>query len=99
MQGETLEETLQGVGPTAGEVGAEAVAADIFHALLVGEGRDGTCRVVLGEGLREEEEIGEAATRGEGGFLEGGKCRLYIDYDRGMMWLVWQPEEKINGPA
>ena len=59
-----------------GEVGPKAVAADVFHFMLVWEGRDGALRVFSTERLIEENEIGETATDFDGGLLEGGEVGL-----------------------
>lgn len=59
-----------------GEVGPKAVAADVFHFMLVWEGRDCALRVFSAERLIEENEIGETATDFDGGLLEGGEIGL-----------------------
>lgn len=59
-----------------GEVGPKAVAADVFHFMLVWQGRDGALRVFSAEGLIEENEIGETPADFDGGFLEGGEVGL-----------------------
>ena len=65
MQGQTGEETLEGVTAADGEVCAEAVAADVLHALAVGDGGHGGGGVVAVELFVEEDEVGEAAADGD----------------------------------
>jgi hypothetical protein len=64
------------VGAPLSEVRAEAVAADVLHALLVRYGRHGACWVVFAEGLVEEAKVGEAAADVGDWFLEGGEGGL-----------------------
>ena len=61
---------------TLSEVGAEAVPTDVFHFVLIRERGDGGGGVFSAEGLVEKDEVGEAATDGEGGFLERFEVRL-----------------------
>jgi len=65
-----------------GEIGAESIAADVFHLVFVGEGRNCTCWIFFGEGLVEEDEIGEASADGGGGLLEGGEGCLGLLVER-----------------
>lgn len=59
-----------------GEVGPKAVAADVFHFMLVWEWWDRALWVFSAERLVEKNEIGETATDFDGGFLEGGEVGL-----------------------
>ena len=59
-----------------GKVGPEAVAADVFHFMLVWEGWDCALGVFSAKRLVEENEIGETATNFDGGLLEGGEIGL-----------------------
>jgi hypothetical protein len=59
------------VGAPLCEIGSEAVAADVFHFVFVGEGRDGALGEFFGELFPEEDEVCEAAADGEFGALEG----------------------------
>lgn len=77
VEGQTDEEALQGVGAAGGEVGPEAVAADVLHALLVRQRGDGGGGVVAGELLEEEDKVGEAAADGGCFALEGGEGGLH----------------------
>lgn len=61
---------------TSGEVGAEAVATDVLHALLVRERRHSGSWVIFGELFPEEDEVGEAAADGGCFALEGREGRL-----------------------
>ena len=64
VEGQAGEEALEGVCSSEHEVRAEAVPADVFHALLVGEGRNGSGGEVFGELFPEEDKVGEAAADG-----------------------------------
>jgi hypothetical protein len=76
VQTQTDEEPLEGVRPTSGEVVAEAVAADILHALLIGYGGHGDSGEVARELFVEEDEVCEAAADGRVFLLEGGEGGL-----------------------
>ena len=76
MESYSREESLKGIGSTIHKVGSESIAADIFHFVFVGEGRNCTCWVFFGEGLVEKDEVGEASADGGGGLLEGGEVCL-----------------------
>lgn len=80
MQGESFQEAVQGVSSSMGKVRPKAIAADIFHFVLVGERRDGALRVFSAEDLVKKDEVGETATDFDGGFLEGGEIRLQWAY-------------------
>ena len=80
MQGESFQKAVQGVSSSMGEVRAKAVAADIFHFVLVWERRNGALRVFSAERLVEENEVGEPATNFDEGFLEGGEISLSWAY-------------------
>jgi hypothetical protein len=82
VEGEACEETIKRVGPTLGEIGAESIAADVFHLVFVGKRRNCTCWIFFGEGLVEEDEIGEASADGGGGLLEGGEGCLGLLVER-----------------
>lgn len=71
MEGCAHEEALEAVGSSVGEVGAEAIAADVLHALLIRERRDSAGREVFRESLVEEDEVGEAAADSSYRLLEG----------------------------
>lgn len=64
------------MSPSIGKVGPKAIAADVFHFMLVWEGRDCALRVFSAERLVEKNEIGEPATDFGGGLLEGGEVGL-----------------------
>lgn len=64
MERQSVQEALEGVGAAGGKVRAEAVAADIFHALLVGQRGHGSGGIVAGELFVEEYEVCEAAADG-----------------------------------
>ena len=70
MQGQTLEETMERVSPPGCEVWPEAVAADVFHFVLVWEWGDGGCGVILAQYFIKEDEVGEAPADRAGGGLE-----------------------------
>jgi hypothetical protein len=76
------EETMERVGPALGEVGAESIAADVFHFVFVGEGRYCTCWIFFGEGLVKEDEIREASANGGGGLLERRERCLAVSVER-----------------
>ena len=76
MQGESFQEAVQGVSSSMGKVRPKAVAADIFHFVLVWERGDGALRVFSAEHLVKENEIGETAAHFDGRFLEGGEVGL-----------------------
>lgn len=76
VQGDAAQEPLQRVGAAVREVRSEPVAPHVLHALLVGDRGHGARRVLAAEGLVKEDEVGEAAARGEGWFLEGGEGGL-----------------------
>lgn len=71
MQGQAVQETVQGGGAAGGEVGTEAVATDVLHLMLVGQGGNGALGVFVFEGFPEENEVREAAADGEVGAGEG----------------------------
>lgn len=60
MQGEALEETVEGVSTSISEVRAEAVTANIFHLVLVWEGGDSALWVFAAEVFIEENKVGKA---------------------------------------
>lgn len=76
MQGESFQEAVQGVSSPMGKVRSEAVAADVFHFVLVWERGDGALRVFSTEHFVKENEVGETTTNFDGGFLEGGEVGL-----------------------
>ena len=64
MERQSIQEALERVGAADGKIRAEAVAADIFHALLVGQRGHGSGGIVAGELFVEEYEVCEAAADG-----------------------------------
>lgn len=78
VEGQADEEALQRVGAAGGEVGPEAVPADVLHALLVRQGGHGGGGVLAGELLEEEDKVCEAAADGGGFALEGGEGGLTL---------------------
>lgn len=64
------------MGTALGEVGAEAVAADVFHLMLVWKGRDGTAGVLSMQRFVKKDKIREAATNAQGGSLKGFEIGL-----------------------
>ena len=69
------------MGAARGKVGAEAIAPDVLHALLVGEWRYGASNIVLGERLVEIYKVRKAAADGRDGFLKGRKSGLNREQD------------------
>lgn len=67
---------MEGVGAALGEIGTEAVAADIFHFVLVREWGNGVVWELDGEGFVEPDEVGEAAADLRVRFREGGEVGL-----------------------
>ena len=59
-----------------GKVRPKAVAADVFHFMLVWERWNGALRVFSAKHLVKENEVGETATDFDDGFLERGKVGL-----------------------
>ena len=73
---DAFEETVEGMGSAGHEIGAEAVTADVFEGVFVGQRGDGTLRIVSEERFIEEDEVGEASADIGGGLLEGFEVRL-----------------------
>lgn len=71
---------MKGVGTALGEVGAEAVAADVFHLMLVWKGRDGAAEVFSMQRFVKKDKIREAAAYAEGGSLKGFEIGLQQFY-------------------
>lgn len=59
-----------------GKIRPKAVAADVFHFVLVWERRDGALGIFSAEYLVKEDEISETAAHFDGRFLEGGEIGL-----------------------
>lgn len=76
MQRQSFEEAMERMGTTLGEVGAEAVAADVFHLMLVWKGRDGATGVFSMQRFVKKDEIRKAAAYAEGGSLKGFEISL-----------------------
>lgn len=76
MEGESLEESMEGVGTAGGEVLAEPVSTDIFHLVFVGQWGNGASRVVFGESLVEKHKVCESPTNRNGWLLECGEVCL-----------------------
>jgi len=68
VHGEPFEEAVQGVGTPISEIGPEAVAADVFHLVLVWKRRNGALWVFAAEVFVEEDEVSEATADFDGGF-------------------------------
>jgi hypothetical protein len=81
VEGAADDEAVEGPGAAVGEVGAEAVAADVGHVVLFGEGWDGACWEVAVEGAAKEDKVGEASTDTEIFFGKG--------LEVGLLTLVW----------
>jgi len=64
MEGQPDQEALERMGAAGGKVRAEAIAADVLHALLIGQRRDGGGGVFFGELFVEEDEVCEATADG-----------------------------------
>ena len=47
MEGKAFEEAVEGVRASGGEVRAEAIAADVFELVFIGEWRDGALGVFI----------------------------------------------------
>ena len=76
MERQTSNESVEGVGAALCEVGAEAVAAHVFHFVFVRERGDGMGGELLAKGLVEEDKVGEASADAEGGLFEGCEIAL-----------------------
>lgn len=76
MQSKSFQETVQGVSSSIGKVRPKAVAADVFHFVLIWERGNGALRVFSAEILVQENEVGETAADFDGGFLERGEVGL-----------------------
>jgi hypothetical protein len=76
VEGESLEESMEGVSATRREVLAEAVSSNIFHLMLVRQRGHSTSWIVFGERLVEEYKICEPATNCDMWFLEGREVGL-----------------------
>jgi len=61
---------MEGVGAAVGKVRSKAVAAHIFHLVLIGQRWHGALWILLGELFPEKDEVCEAAADGELGTLE-----------------------------
>jgi len=61
VHGAAFQEAVEGVGSPVGEVGAEAVAPDVFHFVFVRERGNGTLGILFAELFVEEDEVSEAA--------------------------------------
>lgn len=59
------------MGTALGEVGTEAVAADVFHLMLVWKGRDGAAGVFSMQRFVKKDKVREATAHAERGFLKG----------------------------
>lgn len=70
MQSEAFQETVQGMSSSIRKVKSKAVAANVFHFVLIWERGNGALRVFSAETLVEENEVGETAADFDGGFLE-----------------------------
>jgi hypothetical protein len=84
VEGKAPDEAVEGMCAALGEVGTKAVAADVFHFVLVWERGNGVGGELLAKGFVEEDEIGEPAADTEGGFLKGGKIALM----HGQYWYL-----------
>jgi len=76
MQSQPAQESVQGICAALHELGAEAVASNVHHAVLVGQRRDGALWVFGAEGIIQKDEIGEAPSNGRRWLLERGKVGL-----------------------
>lgn len=68
------------MGTALGKIGAEAVAADIFHLMLVWKGRDGAAGVFPMQRFVKKDKIREAAAYTEGGLLKRFEISLQEIY-------------------
>lgn len=69
---------MQRVGSALCEVWAKAVAANVFHLVLIWERRNCTCWVFSIQSLVEEDEVCKASTDCGCWLLEGGKGSLML---------------------
>lgn len=76
VESEPRQKTLEAVSAAGSEVGAESVASDIFHSLLVGDRRNRTRYKIFAEGLVKEDKVCEAPAHSRHWFLKGGKGGL-----------------------
>ena len=76
MRDDSFQKAVQGMSSSMGKVRPKAIAADVFHFMLVWEGRDSALRVFSAERLIQKNEIGETATDFDGWLLEGGEVGL-----------------------
>ena len=76
MQGEARQEPLKRMGSAGGEVGSEAIAAHIFHLVLVRQRRNSTCWIFAVESFVKEVKIGVSSADVKIGLLEGLKVGL-----------------------
>ena len=81
VKGQAGEEALEGMGAAGSEVVAKAVAADVLHALLVRDGRDGSGGEIAAQLLVEEDKICEAPADCSGFAGKGGKGALSMISD------------------
>ena len=61
MLSTAFEEAMQRVSSSLGKIGSKSVSSDVFHLVLVRQGRNGALRVLPGELLVQEDEVGEAS--------------------------------------
>lgn len=79
---------MQGVCSSLGEVRAEAIAANVFHFVFVGEWGDRTLRVLSGKVFVKKDEVGETTADSDSGFGEGGKIGLLHVLLAYMHWAI-----------
>ncbi len=76
MEAYAFEEAVKGMGAALSEIGAETVATDVFHLVLVWQGRDGVDGELCHEGFVKPDEVGKAAADFVVWFCKGGKVGL-----------------------
>lgn len=76
VKGEAVQEALQRMRSTVGEVRPEAVATNIFHTLFIGKGRDCGGGVVSAQCLIQEDKVCKPSPGCGMRSLEGGECGL-----------------------
>ena len=67
---------MEGMSPSLGEVGAEAVTTDVFHLVFVREGRNRAGRVFSVKCFVKKDKVCEATAYVETGPRKGSEVRL-----------------------
>jgi hypothetical protein len=78
VEGEPLEEPMEGVGATGGEILTEPVSSNVLHFMFIRKWRHGASRVVFRESLIKKHKVREPAANSDGWFLECGEVGLMM---------------------